>query len=162
VDLEDEDALYRKLRRFTGEEGCHPHSSGAFIYTEGVRFLMEQAEVAWFVDLIAALQPRALEDPALRNFQLWEMHFVRGGAVAVCSRDSDDVAFRRWLPGAHEALPYVRLYLTAAVLHLPTESACRRLPYLWRQSSFTSDQPAAPATVRAKKGGMRPVGVPST
>jgi hypothetical protein len=161
VEIEEENGLYRELRQFSGEEGFHPHPSGALIYTVGARFLTERAETPWFINLIASLQPRALEDSALRNFQLWELHVVGGSAVTVCSRGSEDVVFRRRVPRARAALLYVRLYLMAGVLHLPTETSCRRLPHLREHCSFTSDQPAEPATVRAKKGGMRPVEVPN-
>lgn len=138
MELEEEDALYRELRRFTGDEASYPHPSQTIVYTEGVRRLMEQARVSWFVDLIASLQGRAFEDPPLRNFQFWELHIVGHGALAVCSRDSEEEAFREEVPRATSALRYICLYVMAGVLHLPTETACRRLPYLRQRSSSTT------------------------
>jgi hypothetical protein len=119
--LEEQDALRRELAQFIGSETFYRHWSGRFIYTEGTKYLAEKARVWWLIDLIASLQPRALQDAALCEFQLWELRVNRDGAVAACLRDSDDEAFRQTLRTADSALDYVRLYLEGGVLMLPTE-----------------------------------------
>ena len=87
--------LRAALRGFIGTVEYHPHWSGMKL-TDGVHFLAEEAEAYWLLDVIASWQPKALRDPALREFQLWEL-FVRTDRTAtiVCSRDSEDVAFRQ-------------------------------------------------------------------
>lgn len=135
VDFEEEDALWRELRQFTGEEDPYRHPSEMLVYTEGVRRLASRARISWFVDLIASLQSSAQEDPALRGFQLWELNVRKHWSVAVCSRDETDCVFWRVICGASAELRYLRLYVVAGVLHLPTERWCRRLPSLRERTS---------------------------
>ena len=117
----DQNALQAELRQFTGSTEFYRHFTSAIIYTEGVRFLATRARLYWLVDLIASLQTRALKDRALREFQLWELRVVNGKGVLVCSRDSEDEAFRMRLNIVNSGLDYVRLYLENRTLLLPSE-----------------------------------------
>jgi len=117
----DQNALRAELRQFTGSTEFYRHFTNAIVYTEGVKFLAERARVYWLIDLIASMQPRALRDRALREFQLWELCINEGRAVLVCLRDSEDEAFRLPLRYADSALDYIRLYLQDGVLMLPSE-----------------------------------------
>jgi hypothetical protein len=121
MDLIEQNALRAELRQFTGSTEFYRHFTNAIIYTEGVKFLAERGRLYWLIDLIASLQMRALKDPALREFQLWELRTSKGGAVLVCLRDSEDEAFRVTLRFADSALDYVRLYLENGTLLLPSE-----------------------------------------
>ena len=113
--------LRASLQNFVGTVEYHPHWSG-MRYTDGVHFLAENAKAYWLLDVIASWQTKALRDPALREFQLWEL-FVKQDrtATVVCSRDSDDVAFRQEITYTDFALEYVRLYVEAGVMLLPSE-----------------------------------------
>lgn len=113
--------LRAALRNFTGTTGYHRHWSG-MRYTDGVKFLVEEANAHWLLDLIASWQPEALRDPWLREFQLWEL-FVRSDriATAVCSRDSEDVAFRQEIASTDFPLDYVKVYVEGGVVLLPSE-----------------------------------------
>jgi len=117
----DQETLRAELREFIGSEELYPHFTRAFRYTAGVKFLAERARIYWFLDIIASWQPRALKDPALREFQLWELRITEREAVAICLRDSEDEAFRQKLTAADSALDYVRLYLEGGTLMLPSE-----------------------------------------
>ena len=117
----DQDALRAELRQFTGSTEFYRHFTNVIVYTEGVKFLAQHARIYWLIDLIASWQSRALKDPALREFQLWELRIVNGKAVVVCLRDSEDEAFRQRVELADSALDYVRLYLQDRVLMLPSE-----------------------------------------
>ena len=121
MDFMEQNALRAELRQFTGSTEFYRHFSNAVIYTEGVRYLARKAGLYWLIDLIASLQPRALKDRMLREFQLWELRIANGKAVLVCLRDSDDEAFRIPLKFADSALDYVRLYLEGGTLMLPSE-----------------------------------------
>jgi len=121
VDITEQNALYAELRQFTGSSQVFRHFTNAIIYTEGVRFLATRARLYWLDDLIGGFHPRALRDRALREFQLWELRISSGNGLVVCSRDSDDEAFRIRIPTADSALDYVRLYLEPGTLLLPTE-----------------------------------------
>jgi hypothetical protein len=113
--------LRAALHNFTGTENPYRHWSG-MRYTDGVQFLAENAKAYWLLDVIASWQPEALKDPWLQQFQLWEL-FVKDdrSAIVVCSRDSDDVAFRQNIVFTDSPLNYIRLYVEDAVILLPSE-----------------------------------------
>lgn len=113
--------LRKALRQFTGTTQYHEHWSG-IKYTDGVKFLAESANAYWLLDVIFSWQGVALEDAWLREFQLWEL-FVKPdrSALIVCSRDSEDVAFRQPLLAPDFPLDYVKLYVEGGVILLPSE-----------------------------------------
>jgi hypothetical protein len=119
--LADANAFYAQLNQFTGSTEFYPHWLAGFRYTEGVQFLAEHAHCYWLIDLIASLQVKALEDAWLRDFQLWELFVSSGSAILVCSRDSDDVAFREVIKATDFPFAYVHLYVEGGVLMLPSE-----------------------------------------
>lgn len=113
--------LRAALRTFTGTTEYHRHWSGMRC-TDGVKFLVETAKAYWLLDLIASWQLEALRDAWLQEFQLWEL-FVRADrtATAVCSRDSEDVAFRQEIEFTDFPLEYVKVYVEGGVVLLPSE-----------------------------------------
>ena len=113
--------LRSSLQFFIGTTEYHRHWSGMRL-TDGVKFLAETANAYWLLDVIASWQPKALRDPALQEFQLWEL-FVRPdhSATVVCSRDSEDKAFQQEIKYTDFPLEYVRLYVEQRVMLLPTE-----------------------------------------
>jgi hypothetical protein len=118
----DEDKLRANLHQFTGSTTCYQHVTRALIYTEGVRFLAQNGRLYWLIDIIASWQLHALKDPALAEFQLWELRIANDRTAAViCLRDCDDEAFRQELPFADSALDYVKLYVEDGMLMLPSE-----------------------------------------
>jgi hypothetical protein len=121
MDLEDEDALYRQLATFRRSTEFYPHASNALVYTPGVKYMAERCRLTWFIDVIAACQPRALRDPWLAEFQVWELVVSGKRSIAICSRDGEDVAFRLGYPCHDPLLGYMRLYLRNGVLMLPSE-----------------------------------------
>jgi hypothetical protein len=114
-------AIRASLQNFTGTTEYHRHWSG-MRFTDGVRFLAEEAKAYWLLDLIASWQRDALEDRWLFEFQLWEV-FVRPArtAVVVCSRDSEDEAFRQEISYTDFPLDYMKLYVERGIVLLPTE-----------------------------------------
>jgi len=56
---------------------------------------------------------RALKDACLREFQLWELVVKDGRGVLICSRDSEDVAFRAVIETTDFPIAYVHLYVKA-------------------------------------------------
>jgi hypothetical protein len=121
IDSVDRAELRAMLSAFTGTTAYHAHWSG-MRYTDGVQFLVEHARAYWLLDLIASWQLETLRDAWLREFQLWEL-FVRpdGTATAVCSRDSEDVAFRQEVAWTDFPLEYVKLYVENGIVSLPSE-----------------------------------------
>src|SRR5258706_3106470 len=120
-DLTEANAFYAQLNQFTGSNEFYRHWLKSFRYTEGVRFLAEHARCYWLIDLIASLQVRALKDAWLREFQLWELFVKDRRGILVCSRDSDDIAFREVIKATDFPIAYVHFYVEGGVLMLPSE-----------------------------------------
>lgn len=80
---------------FTGSDGYILHGllKNLFI-THGVDWLRKNANAFWLIDAIASHQSKAMKDPMLREFQLWELkkNLKNGpnGATLTCSRDTND------------------------------------------------------------------------
>lgn len=113
--------LRAALRSFTGTIEYHRHWSG-MRYTDGVKFIVEEAKAHWLLDLIASWQLEALRDAWLREFQMWELFVLANRtATAVCSRDSEDVAFRQQIEWTDFPLDYLKVYVEDGVVLLPSE-----------------------------------------
>lgn len=121
MDLAEEDALRAELARLPRSSETFRHSSGSLVYTAGVKHLVERCRIFWFIDVIAACQPRFVAVRDLELFQLWEFWIADGRGVAFCSKDSERVLIRVPLARRDSALPYVRLHLRQGVLMLPSE-----------------------------------------
>ena len=112
--------FYAMLNTFIGTTQYYRHWSG-MRFTDGVKFLADTTNCYWFLDVIASWQSKALRDPALREFQLWELRVADGAATVVCSRDSDDEAFRQGISSTDFPFEYVKLYVENGVILLPSE-----------------------------------------
>jgi hypothetical protein len=123
MDLLEEDALRAQLARFRRSKESYSHSSQSLVYTAGVKFLAERCGLSWLIDVIAAWQGRALRDPDLAIFQLWELRRIGTRRVLVCLRDCDSVAFALPVWNRDSALDYVSLYVEFGVLMLTSEKS---------------------------------------
>ena len=117
--------LATNLKQFTGSERLYRHSSRCLQYTEGIKYLAEQAEAFWLIDAIASYQrePQIREDPMLRDFQLWILatNLEAHSAVLSCYRDTDDPAFSQQIEYTNFPLAEIKLYVCNSVLLLPSE-----------------------------------------
>ena len=110
------------LKQFIGTVYLYATWTPKLRYTDGIKFLADSAKAYWLIDVIASWQPRALRDPALCEFQLWELFVQKDhSANIVCSRDSEDPVFRQRIRWTDCPLDYVKLYVEQGVLMLPTE-----------------------------------------
>jgi hypothetical protein len=113
--------LRARLAAFSATETIHPHSSRLFNYSDGVKYLADNAGAYWLLDLIAANFKRARKDRMLRQFQIWRLEKTGSTAVLICLRDADDEAFRIRVPFTDFPLDSVKLYLENELLMLPSE-----------------------------------------
>jgi len=67
------ETLTKNLQHFCGTEQYYPHWLG-IRYTDGVKYLADNAEAYWLIDAIASHQPKALRNQRLREFQVWFLH----------------------------------------------------------------------------------------
>lgn len=108
------------LRQFTGtaqywKSGLPWHP---FLYTDGVQYLAERGQAYWLLDLIGSWQaePAIKNDPILGEMQFWTLTVNEDkSAIAICERDSGDVAAKQVLEYTDFPLPTVRLYLAHMV-----------------------------------------------
>jgi hypothetical protein len=112
--------FYAILNTFIGTTHYYRHWSG-MRFTDGVKFLADTTNCYWFLDVIASGQAKALRDPALREFQLWELRVADRAATVVCSRDSDDEAFRQDIEYTDFPFRYVHVYVENGIILLPSE-----------------------------------------
>ena len=111
------------LEQFTGTERYYKHWLG-ILYTDGVKYLAEEAGAYWLIDAIASWQasPKVKRDRMLQRIQFWKLRVnPDNSAVLVCERDSDDVALTQEIEYTDFPLESVTLYLSECVLMLPSE-----------------------------------------
>ncbi len=119
----EEDALRRQLARFRRSEETYSHPSQALVYSAGVKFLAERCGLFWLIDLIAAWQWRALRDPDLAVFQVWEFRPIGTRRVLLCMRDSESLVFALPVATHRSPLDYLNLYVEFGVLMLTSEKS---------------------------------------
>lgn len=66
--------MLEDLNQFTGSETIYRHWTNRLVYTEGVRYLAENAGAYWLIDAIASYQPQ--DEP----FQVWVLKCEGQGA----------------------------------------------------------------------------------
>lgn len=107
------------LRNFTRSDNYHRHA--AFSYTDGVKFLADEAGAYWLFDHIASRQKRARREKPLRVFQAWHLTVNGTRAVLAClTRDGVEV-FGEEIAFTAFPLGEVALHLEDGVLRLPWE-----------------------------------------
>lgn len=73
------------LSGFHGTEHYYKNFTG-LVYTDGIKYLAEQAEAYWFIDLVGSYQPELKDVP----FQIWKLEVEDNKAVATMREDSDE------------------------------------------------------------------------
>jgi hypothetical protein len=116
--------LAATLAGFTGTMEHYRHWTGHLVYTDGVKFLAENAGhgAYWLLDAIASYQPECQKDAMLRDFQVWTLTVAPNkSAVLKCERDTNDVALTQTIEFTDSPLPEIKLYVQNGVLMLPSE-----------------------------------------
>ena len=108
------------LAQFIGSETHYRHFTGLH-YTEGVKFLAENAGAYWLIDAIGSYRGNAAacDEP----FQLWELAkgSDRSAQLIMRSDSSEPAIVRQEIPWTDFPLTTLKLYVVAGVLMLPTE-----------------------------------------
>jgi hypothetical protein len=79
------------LSPFYGSECFWTHGLGGFVYTEGVKYIADNAGhgAYWLLDAIGSYQSECKKDPMLCDFQIWKLDLDgKGGAMLTCWPDS--------------------------------------------------------------------------
>jgi hypothetical protein len=113
--------LAAALDQFTGSTQYYRHWLGT-LYTDGVRFLAENAGAYWLLNAISSHQPQATKDERLREFQVWSLEIHEDhSADLICLRDTDDEAFRQHIEYTDFPEMDCKLYVRNNVILLPSE-----------------------------------------
>jgi hypothetical protein len=112
------------LKQFKGSSTFYSHWMGLFTYTEGVKYLAEEAGAFWLIDAIASWQtsPKVKRDWMLQQIQFWRLRVNPDrSAVLTCERDIDNIALTQKIKETEFPLEEILLYLYKGTLMLPSE-----------------------------------------
>ena len=129
------ETLLQNLQHFCGSEQYYKHWLG-LCYTDGIKYLAENAQCFWLIDAIASHQPTAKKNPRLKEFQLWFLHVGTGhefikpkagnAAVLTCWEDTPKAESKpviiQQIPFTDFPLKEIKLYLQEKILLLPDEN----------------------------------------
>ena len=129
------ETLLQNLQHFCGSEQYYKHWLG-LCYTDGIKYLAENAQCFWLIDAIASHQPTANKNQRLREFQLWFLHvgnaheFIKpkagNAAVLTCWEDTPKAESKpviiQQIPFTDFPLKEIKLYLKEKILLLPDEN----------------------------------------
>jgi hypothetical protein len=122
--------ILHALDFFSGTEQWHRWSSlfPKVVLTDGAKFLAEACDAYWLMDAIASYQPDCQTDEMLREFQVWTLKVdTAHSAVLTCERDTNDLAFTKYIKYTDFPLDTIKLYCNPGgpqgtqVILLPSE-----------------------------------------
>lgn len=118
-------SLETGLAQFSGGGDQYQHWTRKLRYTEGVKYLADNAGngAHWLIDAIASYQgEKALRAERLQEFQLWELAVAGNKAVLTCKEDTDaPEVVRQEIEYTDFPLEHITLYVEGGVLLLPSE-----------------------------------------
>jgi len=106
---------------FTGTEHLYMHFTRLLHYTDGIKFMAEEAGAYWLIDAIASYQPQFKTNEGLQEFQLWNLDVAEKTAVLTMREDSGEK------PKVSQRISFtdfpfsIKLYVENGVLLLPSE-----------------------------------------
>jgi hypothetical protein len=110
-----------ELAIFTGSEHWYQHWLGKTLYTDGVKFVAEQAAAYWLIDEIAINQTR----PKVRaeKFQVWvlKVDLEKRKAVLTCDDGNGNVVFTKRIEFTDFPLVEIKFYYADGTILLPSE-----------------------------------------
>jgi len=111
------------LSHFTGTNHYYRHWAMWLVYTDGVKYVANDANAYWLLDAISSYQTRTfLKDPMLQEFQVWKLTVTADQkGILVCERDTNDVVVTQEIAYTDFPLSEIKLYLVESVLMLPSE-----------------------------------------
>jgi hypothetical protein len=110
------------LDQFTGSENWYRHGiNRSVLFTDGAKYLADQAGAYWLLDEIAITQ-RHDKHVATEEFQVWKLA-VRTDHTATlnCDDGNGKIVFSKEIEYTDFLLDEITLYFTNNVIHLPSE-----------------------------------------
>lgn len=103
-----------------GTENLYCHPLSAFVYTDGVKELVEQCKAYWLIDLVISYQT----DKRIHaeSFQVWELKRCKGDAFVVIATDGNkNVIARQQISFSDFPYDEVTIWLVDETILLPNE-----------------------------------------
>lgn len=109
------------LAVFTGTEHWYKHWLGRVVYTDGVKYVSENAGAYWLIDEIAINQSRP--KITAEGFQVWklEVDLEKRRGVLTCDDGDGRIVFTKQIEFTDFPLSEIKLYCTDGVILLPSE-----------------------------------------
>ncbi|SRR6266852_2345238 len=109
------------LANFTGSEQWYRHFLGKSLFTDGVKYVADQAGAYWLLDEIAINQTRA--KVRTEEFQVWvlKVDLEKHKAVLTCDDGNGNVVFTKRIDYTDFPLAEIKFYYTDGTLLLPSE-----------------------------------------
>lgn len=109
------------LANFTGSENWYRHWLGKVLFTDGTKYVADQAGAYWLVDEVAINQTR----PNVRaeEFQVWvlKVDLENRKGVLTCEDGDGNIVFTKKIEFTDFPLSEIRLYCTDNTILLPSE-----------------------------------------
>ena len=110
------------LRQFTGTEYWYRHGLVRnVLYTDGAKYVAENAGAYWLLDEIAFSQ--MVKRVAAEEFQLWKLKINLQDQTAqlVCEDGNGNIVFRKLIPYTDFPLEEISFYFIDNTILLPSE-----------------------------------------
>jgi len=113
--------LFHELKQFTGTENWYRHAINRKVtFTDGVKYVADQAGAYWLIDEIALIQPYEKAISAER-FQLWRLKVTGSRATLACENGDGKEVYAKDIPFTDFPEPGIAFYFTDNVILLPSE-----------------------------------------
>ena len=109
------------LSQFRGTRQWYKHWAQRLVYTDGVKYLAEQAGAFWLIDAIASYQ--MYKQVWETGFQLWELKKNEDESAVLTMREDSGKPerVRQNIKYTDFPLDYIKLYVVNGGLMLPSE-----------------------------------------
>ena len=110
------------LRQFTGSEQWYRHGIVRdVLFTDGAKFVADQAGAYWLLDEIALAQ-RYAKNVAREEFQLWKLTLNPDHtALLACEDGNGNAVYSKAIEYTDFPLPEIALYFIGNTILLPSE-----------------------------------------
>ena len=109
------------LRQFTGSEHWYRHPMvRQVLFTDGAKFVADQAGAYWLLDEIAFAQRSEIAVTA-EEFQVWKLAVTGSKATLTCEDGNDNTVFTKEIALTDFPEPGVTLWFTNNTILLPSE-----------------------------------------
>ena len=107
------------LDQFTGTECWHRHWLGRVLFTDGAKYLFDNAGAYWLLDEIVLEQSN--RRVKAEEFQVWKLKVEKRSAALTCDDGDGNIVFTKRIDFTDFPLAEIRLYFEGGVVLLPSE-----------------------------------------